>query len=279
MKVLLTGATGFIGSHVARALTGHEVVTLDRPQHDLLAPDFRPPSSVFDVCIHLAWYVEPGKYLESPLNEQWVDASLHLARTIRCRRFVGAGTCFEYLPSNAPLHEFSPTGPRTFYAQSKLKLFEALQRLDLEVAWLRFFYQYGPGEDARRLMPHVINSLLRNEPCKLTPGEQVRDFLHVEDVAGAVCAVAKSQLTGAVNIGSGQPVTVREIAQSIGEIIGKSELVQLGARPYAPGDPMYIVADNTKLRSTGWLPKFSLADGLQQTIEWWRQIRPPAPTR
>src|ERR1041384_1028898 len=210
VKVLLTGATGFIGSHVARALVaaGHEVQALHRPHDDLLAPNFRAPASSFDVCIPPAWYVEPGKSLESPLNEQWVDASLRLARSVRCRRFIAAGTCFEYAPSDAPLRDSSPTGPRTFYAQSKLKLFEALQKLDLEVAWVRFFYQYGPFEDVRRLVPHVINSLLRNEPCKLTPGEQVCALLHVEDVAGAVCAVAESQLTGAVNIGSGPPVTL-----------------------------------------------------------------------
>ena len=270
MKVLLTGATGFIGSHVARALAGHEVVTLGR---DLLSPTFRFPLSVFDVCIHLAWYVEPGKYLESSLNEQWVDASLRLARTIRCRRFIGAGTCFEYAPSDEPLRESSPTDPRTLYARSKLKLFEELQRLGNEVAWVRFFYQYGPHEDARRLVPVVINTLLRGEEAKLVPGDRRRDYLHIEDVGSAVAAVAQSQLTGPVNIGSGAATNAREIGLKIGELLGRPGLVKLGALPYSPTEPMHLVADNAKLRSTGWTPRFDLATGLRETIEWWRQAR------
>ena len=122
MKVLLTGATGFIGSHVARELVrqGHEVHALVQPeidrsriadiasslrfiQADLLDTStiFQPPS--VDLCIHLAWYVEPGKYPQSPLNKDWVAASLRLAHALKdagCRRFVAAGTCFQLkLPS------------------------------------------------------------------------------------------------------------------------------------------------------------------------------------
>lgn len=266
MKILLTGATGFIGSHVREALSGHEVVCLGR---DLLDPHYPYPSEFFDVCLHLAWYVEPGKYLDSPLNHQWVDASLRLARAIRCRRFAVAGTCFEYAMSNQPLSESSPAVPNTLYAQCKLSLLHQLQQLGLELTWLRIFYQYGPREDPRRLVPYIIRSLLRGEPAALTPGEQVRDFLHVSDVAAAI--VSALNLTGVVNIGSGTGVTVREIAQTIGKLTGRGELIRLGAKPYAAGDPMYIVADNSRLRSTGWKPRYDLRSGLAQTIHWWRQ--------
>jgi UDP-glucuronate decarboxylase len=273
VKVLLTGATGFIGSHTTRALVGagHEVQALGLPQDDLLAPDFRAPASAFDVCIHLAWYVEPGKYLDSPVNDQWVTASLRLARTVRCGRFIAAGTCFEYASSEELLRESSPTDPRTRYAQSKLQLFHALQSLDREIAWLRFFYQYGPHEDARRLVPVVINRLLRGEEAKLVPGDRRRDYLHIEDVGSAVAMVALSQLTSAVNIGSGVATTVREIGLKIGELLGRPELVKLGALPYSPTEPMHVVADSTKLRSTGWRPRYDLDSGLPATIDWWKQ--------
>jgi UDP-glucuronate decarboxylase len=290
MRILLTGATGFIGAHVTRALVrnGHKVHALVRSGSDLsriadvkdslrlvagdLLGDKIPPLD-FPLCIHLAWYVEPGKYLESRLNTRWVEASLRFARTAHrngCLRFVAAGTCFEYAMSAQPLSESSPTSPRSLYAESKLALFHALQSLGMEVAWTRFFYQYGPHEDPRRLFPHIIRALMRGEPAKLTPGEQVRDFLHVEDVASAVAAVASSELTGAVNIGSGNPVTVREIAVKIGDLLGRRGLIEAGAMPYAPNDPMYVIADNTKLRSTGWKPRYDLDAGLRQTIEWWR---------
>ena len=273
MKILLTGASGFIGSHVARALAGHEVQTLVRPQCDLLAADFRLPSSRFDACIHLAWYVESGKYLDSPLNIDWVAASLRLARQLHaagCRRFVVAGTCFEYTMSTAALRESSPTEPDTLYGQSKLDLLHALQALDLDLVWARIFYQYGPREDSRRLVPNIIRALLRNEPAALTPGEQIRDFLHIADVADAIASVASGSLTGIINIGSGAGVTVREIALTIGDIMGRRELIQLGDKPYACTEAMHVVADNTKLRATGWKPRYDLVTGLRHTIDWWR---------
>jgi len=90
-------------------------------------------------------------------------------------------------------------------------------------------------------------------------------------VAGAVCAVARSNLTGAVNVGSGQPVTVREIAETIAALLGRPDLIALGVQPYIPGDPMHIVADNKRLRqNTDWKPQCDLETGLRETIEWWK---------
>ncbi|HXI83739.1 MAG TPA: NAD(P)-dependent oxidoreductase [Verrucomicrobiae bacterium] len=293
MKVLLTGGAGFIGSHVARELVrqNHEVHALVRPQSDLrrvadiepslriihgdlIAPSFVLQPASYDCCLHLAWYVEPGKYLHAPQNKDWVQASLRLARMLQtagCRHFIGAGTCFEYAPADPPQRESTPTQPTTPYVQAKLELFDALQSVGIESAWLRFFYQYGPGEDPRRLVPAVINTLLRNQEMKLVPGDRVRDYLHIEDVATAACAVAGSCLTGAVNIGSGEPVTVREIAWKIGETLDRVSLLKVGALPYPASEPMHLLADNTKLREgTGWKPHYPLDEGLRRTIEWWK---------
>ncbi|MGD0651542.1 MAG: NAD(P)-dependent oxidoreductase [Verrucomicrobiia bacterium] len=304
MKIFLTGATGLIGSHVARELLKerHEVHALVRSQSnlwriedinpalsgikpalrlvhgDLLDSSFIPPPSSFDCCIHLAWYVEPGKYLASPANLDFLCASLRLAKNFAdrgCRRLVASGSCLEYDASDRPLNESSPTRPRHLYSAVKLALYHALdgfcKTADMQFAWTRFFYQYGPGEDPRRLVPTAINSLLRGQVCNLTPGDQVRDFLHVADVASAVVAVAQSRLTGAVNIGSGVPVTIREIAGTIAALLGRPDLIALGAQPYQPGDPMHIVADNKRLRqNTDWKPQCDLETGLRETIEWWR---------
>lgn len=293
MKILITGAAGFIGSHIARQLVreGHEVHAVVRPETnlwrledirdsihfihgDLLDSSFIPHPSPFDLCVHLAWYVEPGKYLHSPLNKDWVEASLRLAQQLKetgCRRFVAAGTCFEYATSDPPQHESTPTAPSTLYVQSKLELFNALPSVGIDFAWVRFFYQYGPYEDPRRLMPVVINLLRRGEEAKLVPGDRIRDYLHIEDVASAVCAIAQSNLTGAVNIGSGEPVTVRDIAMRLGRLLDHIDLIKLGALPYSPTEPMHLLADNTKLREgTGWKPRYNLEDGLCQTVDWWK---------
>jgi len=293
VRILLTGATGFIGSHVARALIreGHEVHVVVRAESnlgriedlasslhlikgDVLSPTFVLQPSAFDLGIHLAWYVEPGKYLHQPQKKDWIAASLRLANALRdggCRRFIGTGTSFEYAPSDLPQRESSPTRPTTAYGQAKLELFEALQSIDIELAWVRPFYLYGPDEDHRRLVPVVINSLLRGQETKLVPGERVRDYLHIEDVASAICAVAGSRLTGAVNIASGIPVTVREIALKIGELLNRVDLLKIGALPYAATEPIYLLADNTKLREgTGWKQRYALEEGLRQTIDWWK---------
>ena len=104
-----------------------------------------------------------------------------------------------------------------------------------------------------------------------TTGEQVRDFLHVEDVASAIWAVAQSDLVGPVNIGSGLPVTVKEIAEIIATAVGRPDLLKLGVLPYREGDPMYVCADNTLLtQETGWVQSHSITDGIAQTVDWWR---------
>jgi nucleoside-diphosphate-sugar epimerase len=142
------------------------------------------------------------------------------------------------------------------------------------LAWARLFYLYGPGEDRRRLVPSVALALLRGEPARTTPGEQRRDFLHVDDVAGALVAVAQSNVVGGVNIGSGRAVAVREIVETLGAITERPDLVELGALPYAEGDPMLVEADNRRLtEECGFTPRWSLAEGLRDTVRWWSDQR------
>jgi len=300
MKVLITGASGFVGSHVARLLVaeGCEVHVLVREssnrwriqdilpsmylwQSDLVAfenvntylQEIKP-----ELCIHLAWYAVPGKYLNSQENLDSIQASINLLSQLAelgCKRFVGIGTCFEYDLSLGYLSESSLTKPITLYAATKVALSTILQQFaqitEMEVAWIRLFYQYGPMEDERRLIPGIISSLLRDEVVKTTKGEQIRDFLHIEDVASAIWAVAKSNVSGVVNVGSGQPVTVGQIALELGNLLGKPDLIHLGALPYRPNDPMFICANNELLRKkTDWTPKYNLTTGLKNTIEWYK---------
>lgn len=287
MRILLTGAAGFIGSHVARALvrSGHEVHATVLPTDDLwrirdLEPHLRLYRGTLDLlplepdlAINLAWYAVPGRYLSAPENRECLEQSLRLLGRLGCRA-VFAGTCFEYDTTRGILREDSPTRPTTLYAECKDRLRREVERRRGSV-WIRFFYLYGPAEDPRRLIPSVIRGVLRGEPVPVSPGEQRRDFLHVEDAASAVCAVAFSPLEGCVNIGSGEAPAIADIVRKIGELGGRPDLIRLGAVPYYPGEPMLIVADNTRLRSTGWSPRYDLERGLADTFAWWK-ARPEA---
>ena len=298
MKVLLTGATGFIGSQVARALLaqGHDVrasirggrakdavadiadriewVTLDLFDADAAAIDSLARGT--DACVHLAWFAVPGQYLASPENLRCVSGSLRLLESLAkhgCRRAVFVGSCFEYDFDSGKLSESSPVRPQSLYAASKLStryMGEQLARLHgLEFVWARLFYLFGPFEDARRLVPSVIGSLLRREPVDVTHGAQVRDFRHVADVGAALASLAGSSLSGVVNVGSGEPVTVRQVVSTLETLLGGDGLVRFGARPDNPTDPPYVLADNRKLvEGTGWAPVYDLERGLRQTIEW-----------
>jgi nucleoside-diphosphate-sugar epimerase len=282
MKILLTGATGFIGSHVARELLrrGHEVHASVRPGSDRRRlrdiearlsfhdGDMDAVPVEADVTVHMAWYAVPGKYLTAPENRDCLEASRRLLSRIKGRA-VFAGTCFEFELTEKPLREDSPTKPTMLYAECKNALRQDVERRP-DSAWVRFFYQYGPWEDPRRLVPAVITAQLKGQPSKVTPGLQRADYLHVEDVASAVCSVAESRLEGSVNIGSGQAPSVREIVSKIADLGGRPDLIQWGAYPQREGEPMLIRADNAKLRSSGWTPRYDLESGLRQTFEWWR---------
>jgi nucleoside-diphosphate-sugar epimerase len=299
MRVFMTGASGFIGAHLVPILlnAGCEVAVLALPDDPMerlketinqvrvirgelnnmeafapLLTDFRP-----DACIHLAWYVEPGKYLDSSQNITYLVNSLRLLEMliqINCQQVVMTGTCAEYDTDIGYLRETSPTKPTTIYAAAKLSLGifgqQLSQNANIRFTWARLFYLYGKSEDKRRVVPAVINSLLHDESFAATTGEQVRDFLHVEDVASALWFIVEHQLSGVLNISSGIPITIRALMEMIGEILGKTNYIQFGAVSPRHWEPMFICGDNRKLREHGWQPRITLREGLEDTIRWWR---------
>ena len=333
-RVLVTGAGGFIGSHVARilarqncevfalvrklsedgsqsgeigpglnpdpgssqeadiistkSLRGNErdsahrsirVVALDLNDHVALRSalrDIRPATA-----IHLAWYTEPAKYWNAPENLDCVGMSLNVARALAdcgCRRLLAAGTCAEYDWDYEELSEEStPLKPRGLYGVCKNALRETLEffsrQNSIQFAWLRFFYLYGPGEAKERLVPSIILSLLRGHRAQCTAGEQIRDFLYVEDAAAAVAAVAKSAETGPVNLASGRPVKIRTLVETIARILDQSDRLDIGAIPDSRCEPARVVADPTRLfRRIGWQPSFTIDHGLLRTVNWWKAV-------
>jgi len=242
----------------------------------LLVRTIRP-----ELCIHTAWYASAFDYLSARQNVALMGATLQLAMALAdagCRRFVGVGTCFEYDTNAGYLSETTPLGPKQLYSACKAGTWLALEQMArltaMSVAWPRLFFVYGPFEPARRLVPSIIRSLLAGEEVRVTRGEQVRDFLQVEDAAAAILAIARSSVQGPINVGSGVPVTVRALVTRIGAAMDRQDLVKFGALPYSVGDPMFVCANNRLLREIcGWGPKCDLHDGLAGTIDWWREHR------
>jgi nucleoside-diphosphate-sugar epimerase len=248
--------------------------------------------------LHFAWIATPGVYWTSPDNYRWLAASRHLLQSFRSRggeRAVMAGTCAEYDWSQvAVCHELdSPLadgrlaegaaraegeGAVMPYAECKLALYRALVEFGdagLSTAWGRIFFQYGPGEHPDRLVASVIRHLLsaREAPC--SHGRQIRDFLHVADVGAAFAALLDSAVTGPVNIGSGNGIALAELLGEVAGQIGRPDLLRMGARASAPGEPAILVADVTRLRDeVGWRPRVTPADGIRDAIEWWRARQP-----
>lgn len=192
------------------------------------------------------------------------------------KRLVAAGSCAEYQLTYGYCSEaVTPVQPDSMYGLTKSLLQKTIQKYaethEVSAAWGRVFYLYGPYEDPARLVPSVINSLLANRDAECTHSNQIRDYLYVADAADALTALLNSRLDGPVNIGSGEPIKLKEIVNLIGDMTCRRNLVKLGARPARGGEPPFIVADTRRLReSLGWAPGTSLRVGMQRTIEWWR---------
>ncbi len=297
-RVLLTGATGFIGRQCVPLLVarGNEIHAVSGKhaglgegaewhQTDLLAPGeaealvarVRPTH-----LLHLAWYPSvPGKFWTALENFRWVEASLALLRAFEKhggQRVVVAGTCAEYdWDYGVCVEEVTPLAPATLYGTCKYalhSLFGAFCRqTGLSGAWGRIFLLYGPHEHPARLVAYVIASLLRGEPAECSSGHQVRDFLHVGDVASAFVTLLDAGICGPVNIGSGAPTSLKDIVTTIGEKIGRPDLIRLGARPALTNDPQLLVPDVRRLQAAlGWKPRYTLGPGLDDVIEWWRNL-------
>jgi len=268
--ILLTGAAGFVGRQVLRALgeRGCRVRSVvregkqERFAHDdaietiVASRDIFAESAAWwaracggaDTVIHAAWYAESGQYLQSPKNQECLSGTLRLAEgavQAKVRRFVGIGTCFEYDLDAGRLSIKTPLKPSTPYAQAKVDAFNALSvalpRHGVAFAWCRLFYLYGEGEDSRRLVSYVRARLQAGEPAELSSGSQVRDFLDVREAARMIVDVALGSQEGPVNICSGKPVTVRELAERIADDFGRRDLLRFGARPDNPVDPACVI--------------------------------------
>lgn len=268
--ILITGSTGFVGRQVLKALAEQSVKIrvvvrkgkelqinmTDQIESVVSTPDlFAEPQKWWkkvctgvDKVIHIAWYAEPGKYLQSLKNIDCLCGTLEMAKACvqaNVKRFIGVGTCFEYDVSKGYLSIDTPLKPITPYAAAKAAAFLALSQFfaaaNLEFAWCRLFYLYGDGEDERRFVPYLRAKLSNGEFAELTSGTQVRDFMDVTEAGSMIANIVQSKRIGAVNVCSGKGISIRELAEQIADEYGRRDLLCFGKRPDNLVDPPVVV--------------------------------------
>lgn len=302
-RVLLTGASGFVGRRLVRRLLadGHWRLTAlaRQPAPNKAMPGVERLTTAgtgmaelaaalagarFDLVIHMAAAgVAPGERDPAVLfqaNTAYPVNLLHALAPTPPRAFIMLGSCSEYAPSDpveGGIPEDAPIETQRLYGATKaagtIAASAAAAALGIPFACLRAFNVYGPGEAAHRLLPNLLKGFAAGGKVPLSIGTQIRDFIHVDDVADALATVAhamteRPQISGIHNLCTGQGTSVADFARMAAKAAGANpDRLDFGAMPLRPDDMMWQVGDNSRLRTLfGWTPRLMLEDGLRQAI-------------
>ena len=303
-NVLVTGGAGFIGSHLAERLIKEKasVSIIKEKASDTLSVDsFKEKLKMYDcdlkdygsvkkvlrtvqpdIIFHLASFTSP----ERDVNFSFVVknnffGTVNLIKALRGKfeLFINTGTCEEYGNGPVPFDEEQLPISVSPYSLSKIITTYYCGMLhatyNLPVITLRPFLTYGPRQrNSRMLIPSSILNSLKNEPLKMTKGEQTRDFIHVNDVVEGYILTAKSKkaIGEVINIGSGKEYKIKDIVQKIYGLVGSKAKPLIGALPYRTGETMHFYCSNKKAKKIlGWSPTISLEDGLKETVDWYKE--------
>lgn len=298
MKVLVTGATGFIGHQVCQTFSaaGHEIYAVSatgRPRPD--RPDSSPPINRYimgahlaidllewapEVIVHLAWEGIPvlsSEMCAKNVREQFQFFD-RLCELPSVRHVVATGSCREYGDAHGPCLESAPILPTDAFGRAKDEIRTRLEtlctNLGIDITWLRVFYAYGPGQRVGSLVPALIRSLACGKPLRLGSPKAVHDFVHVEDVATAIlCAAERQGVSGIFNVGTGRPTAVSDVAEIVKAVWAGSGFAQnLSANPPDASQHTGMWADPRHTsRSLEWSPTVDLVTGVTATVRWFAQ--------
>lgn len=304
MRVLVTGAAGFVGANLVRRLVQdkHKVYILQKQNSDIWRlKDLRSKiefckNSLLDkkglfllvkkiqpeLIYHLAAH---GSYsYQQDIDEMMSTNILGTLNLLLATKdlpylcFVNTGSSSEYGIKKKPMFENDVCEPISFYAATKLsatvicQVFAKIYRKP--IITLRLFSVYGQYEDKHRFVPTIINCLIENKIIKLTPGEQRRDFVYIDDVIDAYIKIPKvipGLTEDLFNVGTGKQYTNDEVVKSLFKISQQKVAVLKGQYPARMWDTPCWVADISRTKAmVGWRPKFNLEKGLLKTLKWFK---------
>jgi len=304
-RVLVTGATGFIGQHLCAALirADAQVYGLRRPgnsprwwsldpgrmtwlEADLndrrrLESVVRPIQATHIIHLAAATSFERGPHGVERMIDDNLLGTMHLLQVLdgtdyTC--FIQTGSAEEYGASVAPFHEDASLKPVSPYSASKAATSLFCDMFHRTLGWptvvIRPFLVYGPGQPTDKLIPQAILAALTNQPLRITSGRQTREFTYIEDLIDGYlrAAMTKDAIGQTINLGTGMAMPVVEIVGKIIEMTGSAITPEVGALPDRPGEIMSYVCDNSRAGTLlGWSPSISLEQGLRITIDWYRQ--------
>lgn len=300
MRVLLTGSTGFIGSHLLEKLIDLSIPTaiLIRKESivarikELLTHatviyadlgDLTPVEETIlhfkpDHLLHLAWSGIENRfhndYDQISQNLVHLTNLMQLAEKCNIKKIIGFGSQAEYGPQTSAIAETMPECPTTLYGASKLAAYQILkvfcQLKNIDFVWIRLFSIYGPKDNNSWFIPSLIRQILNKNEPSLTEGKQLWDFIYISDVIDAIISILQTpESKGLFNLGSGKSLPIKKVAEQIRDIINPTIKLHFGRIPYRPDQVMNLKADVKKLSvTTGWSPKVDLQKGLEHTISW-----------
>ncbi|WP_010494527.1 NAD-dependent epimerase/dehydratase family protein [Paenibacillus elgii] len=301
VTAFITGATGFIGSVLCRKIVAEngivyalvrensknidrlpvdknlKVIYGDLDDFGYIREQLSQIETNINVFYHLGWKGVGNKDRNDPVQSQNIEStiqSLLLAHSLGCSKWVGTGSQAEYGPINSKISEEHLTKPTTFYGASKLSaciLSQVLgHQLNMSTVWARIFSTYGPGDNSGWMLIDLINTLLDKQKPKLTLGEQLWDYLYVDDAANALYKLGTAvNSQGVYNLGSGNATKLKKIIEITRDLIDPALPLGFGEIPYRIDQVMHLEADVSKLiRDTGWQAEIDLETGLRRTIDY-----------
>lgn len=295
-KIVITGATSFIGVHLIRELLNNKfeiyavvrpnsanlyripendlvhVIELDMNDYDRLCEN----TEKIDAFIHLAWEGVRAPQRDNELlqrrNYECALKALHAAFISGCKVFIGAGSQAEYGKMTGKVDETYSCSPITEYGKMKHLAFEKMkeeaEEKGIRFIWTRIFSLYGKYDYPGTLVMSAVDRMKRNEPIEMTEATQMWDYLYVVDAAKAIVHLLLSEdASGVYNLANGDVKPLRRFIEEIKVVLNSSSELKFGAIPYGEAGPIDLIPDNSKIMRTGWFPETGFSAGIMEMMQ------------